>query len=169
MKRIGRGKQLRWPLSMLRSVLNFAANAASDETEGCFHLRTLDMIPRSRSFKAKGAGGMYGTDSTYLCSSSLFWNAEVERSPLSRRGWVLQERATTPRTLHFGKCRIGELATRQPLEINILPDSGEQVWKGTSLGDQLPTIVQKSFLSPRLFGLSGTLLQPGHGHLCADQ
>jgi hypothetical protein len=27
-------------------------------------------------------------------------------SPLSRRGWVLQERAKAPRTLHFGKSQI---------------------------------------------------------------
>ena len=44
-----------------------------------------------------------------------------------------------------------------------------QVWKQISLGNQSSTIVQKSFLSSRLFGLSGTLLQPGHGHLYADQ
>lgn len=88
------------------SSLNFAATAATDGTGGCFHLRNPDVIRRVKPFKAKGTGGMYGTDSTYLCSVASSWDAEVERSPLFRRGWVLQERAITPRTLHFGKSQI---------------------------------------------------------------
>ena len=88
------------------SSLNFAATAASDGTEGCFHPRTPDMIRRIRSFKAKGTGGIYRTNGTYLCSRELPWDAEIEKSPLSRRGWVLQERALAPRTLHFGKSQI---------------------------------------------------------------
>ena len=89
-----------------RSGLIFAAAAASDGTEGCLRLRSPDMIRRIRSFKAKGTGGMYSTDGTHLYSSALSWVAEVERSPLSRRGRVFRKRAIAPRTLHFGMSQI---------------------------------------------------------------
>ena len=69
-----------------RSNLYFAATAPSDGTERYFHPRTPNMIRRVRPFKAKGTGGMYSTDGTYLYSIALFWDAETERSPLSRRG-----------------------------------------------------------------------------------
>lgn len=34
------------------------------------------------------------------------WRDAIEHAPLGRRGWVVQERALSPRTLHFGKEQI---------------------------------------------------------------
>ena len=83
-----------------------------------------------RPFKTEGTGGMYSTDGTYLCSRAISRDAEVERSSVSRRGWVLQERATAPRTLHFGmsqiywECRVMGSCEQFP---NVLPS-----WKATT-------------------------------------
>ena len=85
------------------SSLSFAATAASNGTKGRFHLRTPNMIDHSRQ---KDAKGMFCTGGTFLCSIVLSWDTDAERSPLDCRGWVLQERPTAPRTLHFGKSQI---------------------------------------------------------------
>ena len=73
---------------------------------------------------------MYSTDGTYLCSKAISRDAEVERSPLSCRGWVLQERAIAPRTLHFGMSQInwecGETGSCEQF-YNVIP-----WWKATT-------------------------------------
>ena len=61
-----------------RSSLDFAENAARVRTDVC------RIIP----LEAKGAGGMYGTDSTHLCSSAVCGNIEVSTSPLPCQGNV---------------------------------------------------------------------------------
>lgn len=60
---------------------------------------------------------------TYLCIRKEFWERELANAPLNQRGWVVQERMLSPRTLQFGKnqifwqCREVEACETLPKEI----------------------------------------------------
>ena len=83
------------------SVLTISATTAKNSTEGFLHPR----IPRFKPI-----------ESIHTSTNQLFnrkvvfrpwlksWASSVEGpdSPLSSRGWILQERLLPPRTLHFG-------------------------------------------------------------------
>lgn len=55
-----------------------------------------------------------------------FWMDRVNRAPVNRRGWVLQERLSAPRVLHFcedqvaWECREFDAAEGQPQDVQIL-------------------------------------------------
>jgi hypothetical protein len=55
-----------------------------------------------------------------------FWKDRVNRAPVNRRGWVLQERLSAPRVLHFcedqvaWECREFDAAEGQPQDVQIL-------------------------------------------------
>jgi hypothetical protein len=55
-----------------------------------------------------------------------FWTRRVDRAPVNRRGWVLQERLMSPRVLHFCKdqvaweCREFDAAEGHPQDMPIL-------------------------------------------------
>lgn len=42
------------------------------------------------------------TQGRYLLADLDVWERQVEGAPLLKRGWVVQERALSPRTIHFG-------------------------------------------------------------------
>lgn len=43
---------------------------------------------------------------TYIIKRKGLWKDEIERSPLSTRGWVVQERFLAPRIIHFARSQI---------------------------------------------------------------
>ena len=42
----------------------------------------------------------------YVLVDKSMWEREVEKAPLNCRGWVVQERFLSPRTIHFGHCQV---------------------------------------------------------------
>jgi hypothetical protein len=75
-------------------LLTIAAAAAANSAQGLF------------SHLSPGPRGVLLSDLTEQEDDSNVWirqKLEHEREPLSTRGWVLQERALSPRTLYFGK------------------------------------------------------------------
>jgi len=80
------------------SYCNLAATASTDGHGGLFRQRDPDSL-----FQCKVHVEWDGFASgDYYCSYQYEWNKEVEKAPLNKRGWVLQERLLAPRVLHFG-------------------------------------------------------------------
>ncbi|KAJ4197280.1 hypothetical protein NW759_016330, partial [Fusarium solani] len=78
-------------------IFNIAATAASDGAYGLFETR--DPLPIS-SFKVHMTWKNHEKD--YLLARSNIWDHGIVKSELNRRGWVVQERLLSPRTIHFG-------------------------------------------------------------------
>jgi hypothetical protein len=81
------------------SSLNIAASGASDGSIGCFFVREQGwrcQIP----IIAKGNRILYD-----VVSSSMLYDA-LDNTPLSKRGWVLQERLLPTQTLHFTSSEV---------------------------------------------------------------
>lgn len=75
---------------------NVAATAAADGYNGLFVERdALQHSPFKMTFKWKNY------EKAYYCLYSNLWHIGVTTSPLNRRGWVLQERLLSPRTISF--------------------------------------------------------------------
>lgn len=75
---------------------NVAAAAAADGYNSLFIERdALQQSPFRITFKWKNY------EKAYYCLYSNLWHIGVTTSPLNRRGWVLQERLLSPRTLSF--------------------------------------------------------------------
>ncbi|CAG8954245.1 hypothetical protein HYFRA_00005865 [Hymenoscyphus fraxineus] len=80
------------------STLNIAATASKDGHGGCFRSRAPGRQPKLLRLEIG--------ESIFDLFEQYTWDNEVERAPLSQRGWVLQERLLAPRTLHFGDTQI---------------------------------------------------------------
>ncbi|KAF4634736.1 hypothetical protein G7Y89_g3360 [Cudoniella acicularis] len=82
------------------SSLNLAATSGKDGESGLFRCRNptmgLPCIARSLEFNTND----------FLIYSQDLWDDAVEKAPLSRRAWVIQERVLAPRTLHFGSDQL---------------------------------------------------------------
>ncbi|KAH6683930.1 HET domain protein [Halenospora varia] len=79
-----------------RSYCNIAANAAAEGYEGLF----IDRDPSLHSpFKVNLK--WKGHERSYYCLYNELWHYGISRTALNRRGWVLQERLLSPRTLYF--------------------------------------------------------------------
>jgi hypothetical protein len=86
----------------MHSYCNISADWGSD-TRGLFFprdLRVLDMPVIDVRFKRENTDSIV-TEECLLVESD-FWEAQVSRSPLSSRGWVVQERWLSTRNLRFG-------------------------------------------------------------------
>jgi hypothetical protein len=87
--------------------LNIAATGFSDGTRGIFSgIRDPSLLVpfNLKSVKrAVAARGAYSAYEFYLCERS--WN-NIENATLNHRGWVVQERALSPRILHFGRQQL---------------------------------------------------------------
>ena len=73
----------------------------------------------ARTIKIKGKG----TETTYCNMGNRHWCSEINGAPLNNRGWVLQERMLSPRTLHyasqlFWECRKLEACELFPSEMS---------------------------------------------------
>jgi len=96
------------------SFLNIAATGAKNSWEGMFSARcAASILPLLVRLPCSAQGvklilGRDGRDSPeYLDAlDNSMWRREVEESPLCRRAWVVQERALSRRTLHFGKTQL---------------------------------------------------------------
>jgi len=81
----------------MEEVFNFAyctiaASCAKGTTDGFLGPRSVrEVVPVKRS-----SGDVY-----YLCKAINNFRADVEDGDLNQRGWVLQERALSHRTIHF--------------------------------------------------------------------
>ena len=76
------------------SWINFAATSSRDGSGGLFHKSAL---VKSCAIDATWTGLPTGT---YLCVDETAWERRIENAPLNQRGWVLQERLLSPRTIH---------------------------------------------------------------------
>lgn len=78
-----------------------AATGSSDGDGGLFRPRNAASI---QPFKIHSNWGT--NQDIYTCFRDDIWTNEVVEAPLNKRGWVVQERMLSPRTLHFGKTQI---------------------------------------------------------------
>ncbi|KAF2417707.1 hypothetical protein EJ08DRAFT_69769 [Tothia fuscella] len=115
-------------------VCNIAATGSSDDGGSLFQERDPCWVSKNR-LRINYAGH----DQTYLSTLDEPWGRWVSRSSLNRRGWVLQERMLSPRTIHytsqlFWECRMLQACETYPdgepgdpeymeLDGNILPIS----------------------------------------------
>jgi len=95
--------------------LNIAADASHDGSQGLFRernaalLRPIHMVVRKTDNNRANNGYRRFSEmepGNYLLFDIHCWKDEVDDGPLGKRGWVLQERALSPRTLHFGKTQV---------------------------------------------------------------
>lgn len=80
------------------SYCNIAATSA-DTRKGCFTRRHIEMV-EPYSISSPRADGIAVT---YVIGYDDFWSNSLLDTTLHTRGWVLQERLLSPRTIHFGQ------------------------------------------------------------------
>ena len=84
------------------SFCNLSAIATSSGAHGLYPPRDPDHLR-----PCKIETNCSGRDAeTYVLVSTRPWDHQLDYAPLSRRGWVFQERWLTPRVLHFGSDQL---------------------------------------------------------------
>jgi hypothetical protein len=118
-----------------QSALNIAATASKNGRQGLFR-SSRSLTPCILDFPEEN--GSY--PSSFVTHDELHHFDRIERSPLNQRGWVLQERILSPRTIHFA---LGEVfwECHHLIASETLPDSAF-----------LGTINVKSRMTPVLRG-----------------
>ena len=84
------------------SLCNIAATGAFNSEEGCFKDREGSLLQRC-IIKSEWKNQKNGT---WEIMDVDFWDARINRAPLTKRGWVMQERLLSPRILHYGRDQI---------------------------------------------------------------
>ena len=84
------------------SLCNIAATWASDDEEGCFKDRDGFLVQRCT---VKSDWDNHNNGTWEIIDQDL-WDNEMNRAPLNRRGWVMQERWLSPRVLHYGRNQL---------------------------------------------------------------
>ena len=84
------------------SLCNIAATGAFNSEEGCFKDREGSLLQRC-IIKSEWKNRKNGT---WEIMDVDFWDARINRAPLTKRGWVMQERLLSPRVLHYGRDQI---------------------------------------------------------------
>ena len=84
------------------SLCNIAATGASNAEEGCFKDRDQSLLRRC-IIKSEWNNQK---NVTWEIIDADFWDARINRAPLNKRGWVMQERWLSPRVLHYGRDQI---------------------------------------------------------------
>lgn len=131
------------------SFLTIAASNGKDSSSGCFNQNSISSdrspyydstIIEPSSFDTIGAAGDWQpswrdrfvvdiTTTSSAKSTIIFWDqsqgyepSPLEFSPLNERGWVLQERILSPRTIHFTATQlVWECQQYYQLEDNFQP------------------------------------------------
>ena len=100
------------------SFLTIAALCSDDSNDGLFAVRDPLLYSRCQLFRDID-GGSVQAHATWSPADS------IDRAPLNKRGWVVQERLLSPRTLYFGsmisfECReiMFEESLRRPWTTN---------------------------------------------------
>lgn len=90
------------------SALNIAATAAANGAGGLFYESSylakqtcLVSGPQRNPYGSAWARGRVNL--LFQTTSELLWGEQIEHTPLGSRGWVVQERLLSPRTVHFTK------------------------------------------------------------------
>lgn len=88
-----------------QSVCTIAATASHDSHGGLFLDRKPELLqPKIVEVIKQGSANVEDDMpelGTYWCDLALLWEDYVNMAPLSRRGWVHQERHLSPRIIHF--------------------------------------------------------------------
>ena len=84
------------------ATVNIAASSASDSRGGLFFDRDAKIV---QPFAAYSPGGEYLAPGWYVWTDNGRW-AGIADLPLNRRGWVLQERLLSTRTIHFTNSEV---------------------------------------------------------------
>ena len=84
------------------SLCNIAATGVFNDEEGCFRDRDVSFVQRC-TIKSEWE---HRHNATWEIINHHFWRARINRAPLNRRGWVMQERWLSPRVLHYGRDQI---------------------------------------------------------------
>ena len=84
------------------SFCNLSAMAISSGVHGLFPPRDIDRV-RPCEVETSWVGR---DPETYVPIPKRFWDEQLDYAPLSRRGWVFQERWLAPRILHFGSDQL---------------------------------------------------------------
>ncbi|KAF4633390.1 hypothetical protein G7Y89_g4731 [Cudoniella acicularis] len=92
-------------------TLNISADHAANADEGCFVNRDVELL-NSVYFKKKNRDCVFVDGDV---------NAQLFRTPLGQRGWVVQERLLSPRVLHFGRDQIYWECQGMPFASEIFP------------------------------------------------
>src|SRR2546423_4077132 len=83
------------------AVCAIASTGSSSSKGGYFHKRKTFGLPPSEIGSSPSRGPL--PKWIYICRDDLFdFRRSVDRSPLNKSGWVLQERLLSHRILHFG-------------------------------------------------------------------
>ncbi|KAJ4317440.1 hypothetical protein N0V84_007346 [Fusarium piperis] len=93
------------------SLCNISAISASSDPgrSRLFVKRRLQsrlLFPFKFNGKLRGSSGGAINDGPWIFWNGSLWADEIESTPLSTRGWVVQERFLTPRVLHFTENQI---------------------------------------------------------------
>ena len=85
-----------------RAIGTIAATGASESSVGCFAHREPTQVQGLRII-----GAWDGVPKqAYDCYWAHYWHNDVDNSPLSKRGWALQERVLSTRVIHFGSEQV---------------------------------------------------------------
>ena len=85
------------------SLLTIAASRFKGTHSSCFSTRISSMLKPPRfNAPADFISQRYGSNYFYVIDEGC-WKSAVSDAPLNSRGWVLQERLLSPRTVHFCK------------------------------------------------------------------
>lgn len=99
------------------ATLTIAATGAKDSTVGLYFQRKVDLlVPVSIHIRWAGL-----PQSTYQVFDDQLWEENIEKAPLNRRAWVVQERLLSRRTVHFGQDQIA-WECQQSRACEIFPD-----------------------------------------------
>ncbi|KAF4201695.1 hypothetical protein CNMCM8927_001239 [Aspergillus lentulus] len=95
------------------AFVNISATLSENGTEGLFGPRHSHVFSAPPGVEVNAQGRI---ETQYIINSD-FWHDQISNAPLSKRGWVFQERFLARRVIHFGPQQIGwECQQLQALE-----------------------------------------------------
>ncbi|KAH8808734.1 heterokaryon incompatibility protein-domain-containing protein [Xylogone sp. PMI_703] len=152
-------------LTMDQVYMNSYCNISADwgsEKRGLFFQRDLRMLDKPNvNLRVKKEPNWDSiTIEERLLVESEFWEDSVSKSPLSNRGWVVQERWLSPRNIRFGprevffECSHHTLCERFPESLPQILREGDTILKAIFGESQMPNA------SPAIFEVvvPGTVL-----------